>query len=217
MNVEQARFNMIEQQIRPWDVLDDRVLSLLTEVPRERFVPESERKLAFADVAIPLDHGQFMMPPRVEARALQALAVGQNDTVLEIGTGSGYLTALLASLAKHVFSVDIFSDFTTSAETKLATAGIKNVTLETGDAANGWEQHAPYDVIAVTGSCPVLPSSFQKMLKIGGRLFVIVGDAPIMEALLIARTSENAWSRESLFETEVPPLLNIAKPQKFIF
>jgi protein-L-isoaspartate(D-aspartate) O-methyltransferase len=217
MNVEQARFNMIEQQIRPWDVLDDRVLSLLAEVPREQFVPETLRSLAFVDLCIPLDHNEVMMPPKMEARVLQALAVQDTDTVLEIGTGSGYLTALLAKLAKHVYSVDLQTEFTNSASSKLGRAGIRNVTLETGDASAGWPKHGPYDVIAVTGSCPVLPIVFQEQLKLNGRLFVIVGQDPIMEALLITRTGDSAWARESLFETSIPPLKNVEAPIRFVF
>lgn len=217
MNVDQARFNMIEQQIRTWDVLDEQVLALLNQVPREQFVPETERSLAFADVSIPLANGQVMMQPKMEARMLQALSVKPTDTALEIGTGSGYVTALLAKLAKHVYSVDIFADFTAAAQTKLERAGIRNVALETGNAAEGWPQHGPYDVIAVTGSCPQLPESYQHLLKPNGRLFVVVGEDPAMEALLFTRAGEGAWSRESLFETSLPPLLHLQPLRRFVF
>ena len=217
MNVELARFNMIEQQIRPWDVLDDRVLSLLTEVRREDFVPTQYQTLAFADIAIPLDHDQTMMAPKLEARMLQALGIRETDKVLEIGTGSGYVTALLAKLAQHVFSVDIHADFSASAKAKLEKLGLRNITLETGDSARGWSKHAPYDVIAVSGSCPVLPEELQRSLKLNGRLFVVCGQAPIMEALLITRTAENAWASESLFETDVPALANLPAPRPFVF
>lgn len=215
--IKQARFNMIEQQIRPWDVLDERVLSLLNQIPRENFVPESEKALAFADTAISLPHGQQMMQPKVEARLVQTLNIEPNDTVLEVGTGSGYLTALLAKSAKHVYSVDIFKDFTDSAHDKLISHGIRNVTLETGDASKGWDKQSPYDVIAVTGSLPILTNSFQKLLKIGGRLFIVIGELPIQEALLIRRSGEQEWHTESLFETDLPALIHAPQPQRFVF
>lgn len=216
MDVEQARFNMIEQQIRPWEVLDDRVLSLIAEIPREAFVPEGKCKLAFADIGIPLLHGQEMMQPKIEARLLQALAIRETDTVLEIGTGSGYLTALLAGLAKHVYSVDLFPEFTAEAAVKLEQSNIKNVTLKTGDAAQSWSPHQPYDAIAITGSCLTPPSEYLNALRVGGRLFVIVGEAPVMEALLYTRTSNDSWAKEALFETVLPALLNTKTSQKFV-
>lgn len=217
MNVEQARFNMVEQQIRTWEVLDPRILDLIGNMPREEFAPAQYRDLAFADIMIPLGHGQVMMEPKVEARLLQALAIEPSDTVLEIGTGSGYFTALLARLGKHVHSVDIFPDFTGNAQRALAGHGINNVTLETGDAAKGWNKHAPYDVIAITGSLPALPETFLHGLKPGGRLVIVAGEAPVMEAVLVTRAGEGAqWARESLFETNIPPLLNTARPQ-FVF
>lgn len=217
MNVELARFNMIEQQIRTWEVLDDRILTLLGQVRREDFVPESARELAFADVNIPLAFGETMMAPKVEARMVQALTVTDNDSVLEIGTGSGYITALLAKLAREVISLDRHSEFTLSAREKLAQANLRNVTCETGDAGYGWTQNAPYDVIAATGSYPIFPDELTLQLKLGGRLFVIVGQAPIMESLLVTRVGENAWRRESLFETQIPALHHIRVPQKFVF
>jgi len=217
MNLEQARFNMIEQQIRTWEVLDPRVLDLLARVPREQFVPAHYRSLAFADMNIPLGRGEVMMAPKVEARLIQALDIQPADAALEIGTGSGYVTALLASLARHVHSVDIYPDFTTGAGATLAAQDIRNVTLETGDGVNGWDRRAPYDVIAVTGSLPLFSSCFQEQLKVGGRLFMIVGQAPAMEALLITRLGEREWSRESLFETDIPPLVNALKPSAFVF
>lgn len=216
MNIEQARFNMIEQQIRPWEVLDPRVLELLARVPREEFVPASHHKLAFADTEIPLGHGQVMMPPRLEARLLQALDIQPADTILEIGTGSGHLTALLAHSGKHVYSVEIFAEFAASAHEKLAAHGITNVTLEAGDAAYGWSRHAPYDIIAVTGSLPLFSEVFQQQLKVGGRLFMIVGQAPSMEALLITRAGPDEWTRESLFETCLPALINAPQPRTFV-
>ena len=215
MNFEQARFNMIEQQIRTWEVLDQHVLDLLAEVHREDFVPIEYRQLALADVQIPLAHKQVTMTPKVEARLLQALDIKKTDKILEIDTGCAYLTALLARLGHHVFSVDIFPEFTGEAKTKLARHGIYNVTLETGDAIKGWAQHTPYDVIVVTGSLPVLDPCFQEQLNIGGRLFVIIGTSPVMEALLITRIGENEWSTESLFETDIPVLTGLQTPPEF--
>jgi len=206
MNFEQARFNMVEQQIRTWEVLDQHVLDLISEIHREDFVPVEYRQLALADVQLPLAHQQVTMMPKVEARLLQALDIKKTDKILEIGTGCAYLTALLARSGQHIISVDFFPEFTGEAKTKLTRHGINNVTLETGDAIKGWAQHAPYDVIVVTGSLPVLDPCFQKQLDIGGRLFVIVGTSPVMEALLITCIGENEWSTESLFETDIPAL-----------
>jgi len=215
MNTEQARFNMIEQQIRPWDVIDQRVLDLLSEVPREDFVPQEYRSLAFVDMNIPIGHDQVMMAPKLEARLLQALDIKPYETVLEIGTGSGYLTALLAKLSKQVYSVEIIPEFIKSAQVKLADHAIQNVTLEEGDAAQGWPLDAPYDVVAVTGSVPLLLDSFKEILNIGGRLFIVVGDAPSMDVRLITRMGEFDWSEESLFETDLPPLINAVEPDRF--
>jgi protein-L-isoaspartate(D-aspartate) O-methyltransferase len=217
MNMAQARHNMIEQQIRPWEVLDQRVLELIDSLPRDAFVPQSYLKLAYADINIPLSHGQVMMPPKVEARMLQALAIKPSDTILEVGTGSGYATALLARSGKHVYSVDVYPDFIDSAGRKLAELGIGNVTLESGDAVSGWDSHAPYDVIAITGSLASLPDNFRQSLKIGGRLFVITGQAPVMEARLITRSAEQGWIDQALFETVMPPLVNAPQPQRFVF
>ena len=215
MNFEQARHNMVEQQIRTWAVLDQQVLDVVMRTPREEFAPPQYRSLAFTDMEIPLGYGQAMMPPRVEARIVQTLAVRPEDTVLEIGTGSGYLAALLARLARHVYSVEIYPELKNTAERRLAAHGIDNVTVELGDAANGWPQHGDYDVIAVTGSMPVLPPALQQSIKPGGRLFVVVGDATAMEALLITRVGANEFSCETLFETVVTPLVNAPQPQRF--
>jgi len=217
VNIEQARLNMIEQQIRPWEVLDQQVLDAIREVPREDFVPEAWRNLAFADFSIPLEHGQLMMPPRVEARLLQAVAVKPFETVLEVGTGSAYLTALLARAAKHVYSVDIHQEFITAAAPRLAAHGVTNVTLEQGDAADGWDTHGPYDVIILTGSVPQLPEAFRDSLRPHGRLFVITGEPPVMEARLLERGDNNEWSTETLFETDAPALENVAAVQEFSF
>ncbi len=217
INVEIARHNMIMQQIRPWEVLDDRVLDLLARAPREDYVPSPYRRLAFADMNIPLGRGQVMMTPKVEARLLQALEIDPTDTVLEIGTGSGYVTSLLAALGRHVYSVEIIPEFKLRATETLARHGVNNVTLEVGDAANGWERHAPYDVIMVTGSVPTLPDSFGHQLAPDGRLAVIVGRSPVMEAKLIRRVNAGSLTETSLFETDLPSLINADEPPKFVF
>ncbi|MFQ5642455.1 MAG: protein-L-isoaspartate O-methyltransferase [Thiogranum sp.] len=217
MNLEQARFNMVEQQIRTWDVLDDRILDTLSTTPREDFVPEQYRALAFTDISVPLAHDQVMMPPRLEGRLLQSLTIQPGDQILEIGTGSAYLTACLAKLGSSVQSVDLYEDFTTRAAELLKQHRIGNVTLASGDAAAGWTSDTGFDVIAVTGSLPVLHEGFHTLLRPGGRLFVIVGKPPIMQALLITRVGEQEWNRESLFETSVPALVNAPKPEAFRF
>ena len=217
LNVEQARFNMIEQQVRPWDVLDPKVLELMEGTPRELFVPAGYEGLAYADTEIPLGHGETTLPPRVIGRMLQAVDVDPLDVALEIGTGCGYMTALLARGCREVFSVDIHEDISAQAGKSLENQGITNVILEVGDAALGWDKHRPYDIIVITGSLPVLPETFQKSLNRGGRLVAIVGDAPVMEAVLITRTGDNEWSRESLFETSIKPLVNAPQPQRFTF
>lgn len=215
MNIEQARFNMIEQQIRPWDVLDDRVLRVIASTPREAFVPEQYRNMAFSDFCIPLDHEQCMMPPKLEGRLLQSLAISPDDSILEIGTGSAYLTACLARLGGKVHSVDLYAEFTEQAGPRLNEQGIDNVTLETADAATGLETAQRYDCIAVTGSLPELHQGFHTLLNPGGRLFVIVGTPPVMQALLITRTGEDEWIQESLFETAIPPLQNAPQAERF--
>jgi protein-L-isoaspartate(D-aspartate) O-methyltransferase len=216
MRIDQARLNMIENQIRAWEVLDQRVLDVMSGVPREHFAPPRYHDLAFADTEIPLGHGQTMMAPKVEGRLLQALDVQPSDTILEVGTGSGYLTALFTCLGHHVYSVEIFPDLSTQAGERLAAHGLRNATLETGDAAHGWEAHAPYDVIALTGSLYALPDSFRQSLKVGGRLFVVLGQAPAMEAVLITR-EQDGWARENLFETVLAPLVNAPRPPRFVF
>jgi protein-L-isoaspartate(D-aspartate) O-methyltransferase len=219
MDMEQARFNMVEQQIRPWDVLDQDVLDLLRQVRREDFVPEQYRELAFSDMEIPLGHGEAMLSPKLEARMLQEVGVKATDQVLEVGTGSGYMTALLARMAHQgwVCSVEIVPEFTLRAEAILRQYGISNAALEVGDAARGWKQGGPYDVIVLTGSVPVLPEAFQADLKIGGRLFAVVGEAPVMEAQLITCVAEGVYRTTNLFETSVPPLKNAMQPQRFVF
>ncbi|MBN1377696.1 MAG: protein-L-isoaspartate O-methyltransferase [Gammaproteobacteria bacterium] len=210
MNIEQARFNMVKQQIRPWEVLDRRVLEVILQTPREEFVPHQFRQLAFTDTDIPLAHNQFMLRPVLEGRILQSLDLRTSDTVLEIGTGSGYLTACLAQLAGHVESVDIYPEFIEQAKQKLAIFDCDNVSLSVGDAAQQWGQANQYDAIAVTGALPSVPEAYKRALATDGRLFVIIGqaDKPIMEAMLITRKGKNQWMQESLFETWVSPLIN---------
>ncbi len=217
MNLEQARFNMVEQQIRPWEVIDEDVLDLLFVVKREEFVPTVYRPLAFADVEIPLGHGACMLAPKIEAHALQALRARKSDKVLEIGTGSGYMAALLAAHAEHVWSVEIVPQLVEHARATFQRLDIGNVTAETGDAALGWPARAPYDVIMVSGSLPVLPPQLPAQLKVGGRLFAVVGEAPVMEARLITRLTEDAFHGVTLFETAIPALINAPQPARFIF
>lgn len=217
MNFEQARYNMVEQQIRTWEVLDQQVLDLLVKIKREDFVPLQYRSLAFVDMEIPLGYGEKMMAPKLEARLVQELAIQPGDRILEVGTGSGYMTALLASLGGHVDSVEIVPEFTESAAAKLAAHRITNVVLETGDAARGWVKQGPYDAIILTGSVPILPEAFQQSLLPGGRLVAIVGELPVMEARLITCVGERAFNTIGLFETCVPPLKNALQPERFVF
>ncbi len=221
MDFEQARFNMVEQQIRTWEVLDQGVLDLLFEMKREDFVPEAYRAIAFTDMEIPLGHDQSMMSPKLEARLLQEVAPKANETALEIGTGSGYLTALLAKRAGRVTSIEYYEDLRQQAETRLAAAHIRNVTLKTGDAARSVDAlvdpQEKFDVIVLTGSVPTVPPAYLNRLNVTGRLFVIVGDAPAMKATLISKVAENQFTSVELFETVVPPLINAAQPSRFDF
>ena len=217
IDVERARFNMVEQQIRPWEVLDQEVLDLLFAVRREEFVPAQYRSLAFVDTEIPLGHGEKMLAPKIEARMVQALAVKPGDRVLEVGTGSGYMTALLAKRGAHVYSVEIIPEFSAQAAAKLEAYGITNVTLEVGDAARGWDRHAPYDVIVLTGSVPVLADAFERSLNPGGRLLAVIGEAPVMEARLITCTAPDTYNSIGLFETCIPALRNAPQPERFVF
>jgi len=221
MNLEQARSNMVEQQIRTWEVLDQEVIDLLYRVPREAFVPEPHRALAFADLEIPLEEGkeagERMWQPKMEARVLQELAPGRTDRVLEVGTGSGYLTALLAHRAARVCSVEIRPALAELGRRNLERHGADNVTLEQGDAARGWERHAPYDVIVLTGSTPVLPNALLAQLASGGRLFAVVGEAPAMSARLVHCSGAQAFQSTDLFETVIAPLANCEQPPRFRF
>lgn len=217
LNFTQARHFMVEQQIRTWEVLNLTVLNTLENFPREDFVPEQYRNLAYTDIPIPLDHGQQMMHPKVEAHLLQALDLKGDDNVLEIGTGSGCVTALLASLANHVDSVDIFPDFQQEAQKRLQAHNINNVTLIEGDGSAGWGEIDQYDAIAITGSMPELPQQYVDALRIGGRLFAIIGEGQAMELIQVTRPYGNKWERKSIFEIYVPPLVNASKPPEFVF
>lgn len=217
MDVERARYNMIESQIRTWEVLDQTVLDTLSRIKREEFVPDKYRPLAFVDMEIPIGHGEVMLAPKLEARLLQELTLQKTDRVLEVGTGSGYMTALLAALAAHVYSVEIHPDLSESAAAKLAAHGIANVTLEVGDAALGWTRHAPYDAILLTGSVPLLPAALRSQLAPGGRLLAVVGDPPVMTARLVTCVTDGAYNETGLFETCIAPLRNVPQPERFVF
>jgi len=215
-DVESARRQMIEQQVRAWDVLDGRVLDVLSRVPREHFVPDAYREVAFADTAIPLPHGQCMLPPKVDGRLLQALDLGRDDEVLEVGTGSGFLTACLARQARHVRTLEIFSDLSQAAVRALQALSVTNITAEVADATT-LEGSGLYDAIALTASLPAYDPRFERALRPGGRLFVVVGTAPVMEARLVTRVGEDQWVSEALFETVIPPMVNAVGPDPFRF
>ena len=217
MNIEQARFNMVENQIRPWEVLDQQVLDLLYVVKREDFVPAAYRALAFSDLEIPIGQGEHMWQPKMEARILQELALKPSDRVLEIGTGCGYLAALLAHRGQHVYSVERRPELKSSGEANLRRAGVANVTVELGDGAGGWTGHAPYDVIVLTGSTPVLPPQFLQQLQVGARLFAVVGNPPVRAARLITCAGEGVYNSIDLFETSIAPLANALAGERFSF
>lgn len=220
MDFEKARFNMVEQQVRPWDVLNPRVLAVISEIPRENFAPDEYKNLAYVDTRIPLgsfeDHPCDMPNPVIQGRILQELDVQDDDVILEIGTGSGYLTACLAKLGRHVDSVDINEALTAMAEKNLQSLNINNIILSTGDAAKGWSQKQNYDVIAITAAMKSIPDSYKNMLRIGGRLFVVTGEAPAMTAQLVTRTDQNKWTVKDLFETNIEPMIQPVK-QTFKF
>jgi protein-L-isoaspartate(D-aspartate) O-methyltransferase len=221
MDFENARYLMVEQQIRTWDVLDTEVLDLLFEVKREDFVPPAYRSLAFVDMEIPIGEGQLMMAPKMEARILQEANPKTGERVLEIGTGSGYLAALLGKRAQAVVSIEIHESLARSASAKLAQAGIRNVQVKMGDAAVtpaafiGAEDK--FDVVVLTGSVPVLPQAYLNVLKLNGRLFAVVGDAPVMKACIFVKTGESTFSETVVFETVLAPLVNAAQPSRFSF
>ena len=217
MDLEQARFNMVEQQIRPWEVLDSKVLDLLFKVKREDFVPPVYQSLAFVDMEIPLGHGESMWAPRLEARVLQTVEVQRHERVLEVGTGSGYLTALLAAQTDKVVTVEMRADLKEAAEDKFKAHGLSDIQTRLGDAARDWNGDGQFDVIILTGSTPLLPEDYLKRLNPGGRLFAIVGETPVMSARLVTCVSSGAYRTDSLFETVVKPLVNALEPERFVF
>ncbi len=215
-HLEQCRHNMVEQQVRPWDVLDDRVLDTLTDVPRDQYVPAKYRNLAYADTAIPLGENAAMMHPVVEGRLLQALTIQPEDMILEIGTGSGYLTACLANLGCHVDSIEISQTLATEAEKKLQQQGVNNAEVKCGNGL-ALEADKQYDVIVVTGSISEVSDDLLNALKPMGRMFVVTGNAPAMDAHLITRSGENDWADQILFETVQSRLEHGEKPAEFKF
>ncbi|GAB3787489.1 protein-L-isoaspartate O-methyltransferase family protein [Dyella agri] len=217
MNFEQARTNMVENQVRPWEVLDGRVLDMLGRVRREDFVAPEHRQLAFADLCLPLGHGEVMMKPVLEGRVLQALDLKASDRVLEIGTGSGFLTACLAGLAAEVVSIDIHADFTATAGQRLASAGVTNAQLHTGEAVRGWQPDGQFDAIVATGAVAETPARWLGWLKPGGRLLVIRGESPAQQAMLITHEGEGRQREENLFETDLPYLAHAAPSSRFVF
>jgi len=217
MSIEQARFNMIEQQIRPWDVLDQGVLSLLAVVKREDFVPAEHRAKAFFDTEVPLGHGQFMLAPRVEARFLQELDVRKHERVLEIGTGSGYQAALLAHKAREVVSVEIQPELAKAAIANLRRAAITNAVVLEGDASKGLPTQGPFDVIVLSGSVASVPKALLAELKVGGRLIAIVGQEPVMRATIVTRVGDNEFRNVEVFDTVAPRLSGFDEPSRFTF
>lgn len=219
MNFETARHNMIEQQIRPWNVIDPVALDALEAIPRENYVAENMKNSAFSDVELPIGHNQVMLFPKIEAKILQTVQLQKTDNVLEIGTGSGYMTALLAHLAEKVCSVEIHDDLSLQAQEKLGADGFDNISFIVANATEESEQqitqHGPFDVIILTGSVPQLPDIFKQMLKTGGRLFAVIGTAPAMEATLITRVSDSQYANEILFETSIPELENMPQAESF--
>ncbi|MDH5764725.1 MAG: protein-L-isoaspartate O-methyltransferase [Gammaproteobacteria bacterium] len=215
--LDQAHFNMIEQQVRPWDVLDARILDTLKQIPRENFVPDAYKKLAYADTAIPLGGGQFMLHPIVVGRILQSLEIQPMDNILEIGTGSGYLTACLAYLGYHVTSIEIDEALSQAAAKNLDAQNMQNVSLLCGDAQQVLDTSRQYDVVVVTASVSEIPDMFKQALAIDGRMFIVTGEAPVMSARLLTRIAKDQWSNQVLFETSIKPLVNAETRKSFVF
>ena len=215
-DVQFARRQMIEQQVRAWEVLDLKVLEALESVPREEFVPARYRELAFADTCVPIEHGQSMLAPKVEGRILQALEIQPGDHALEVGTGTGFFAACIGRLAHRVRTIDLHADFVAGAEAKYRRVGVHNVAADRFDAMQLTERDA-YDAIALTAALPVYDARFERALKVGGRLFVTVGTGPMLEARRITRVGPDEWLRESLFETSMTPLSHAPEPPKFVF
>jgi protein-L-isoaspartate(D-aspartate) O-methyltransferase len=216
MNFEQARQNMVENQVRPWEVLDADVLETLKGIRREDFVAAAHRNVSFADLTLPLGHGEVMMKPVVEGRVLQALELKKSDTVLEIGTGSGFLTACLARLSAHVTSIDMHADFVEGARQRLAATLVTNVSLETAEAVNGYKPTGVFDAVVITGAVHSVPEKFVRWLKPGGRMFVVRGDSPAQTAVLLTHEGEGRYREESLFETDLPYLAHAAPVKRFV-
>ncbi len=217
MEVNIARSNMVQQQVRAWDVLDPSVLEIMSQIPRELFVAKEFQQLAFSDAFVPIGFDQVSLKPNIIGRMLQALQLNKKDSVLEVGTGTGYITALAAHFVKSIISIEIIPELSQIAKGLLRNLGIFNVNLEVGNAATGYSIHAPYDVIMMTGSVPCLPKGLIDQLAFNGRLFVVVGNSPAMSALLITRHNKNRFTDKILFETDIPPLQNAEQPNKFRF
>jgi protein-L-isoaspartate(D-aspartate) O-methyltransferase len=214
LNLETARFNMVEQQVRPWDVLDARVLAVLGQVQREHYVAAEHRQIAFADLELPLGHGEHMMKPVIEGRVLQAVDVQPGDSILEIGTGSGFLTACLARLGREVVSVEQHADLAAAARERLQRDGISNAQVEVAEAVNAFEPGREFDAVVLTGAVATLPERFRKWLKPGGRLFAVIGESPVQQAIVFTREGNNL-RETSLFETDLAYLTNAAPPKRF--
>ena len=217
MNIEQARFNMIEQQIRPWEVLDPAVLSLLAVIKREDFVPPAFRSLAFVDTEIPLPEGQSMLAPKIEAKLLQELQLQRHESVLEVGAGSGFMAALLAHRSRQVISLEISETLTRMAQDNLRGAAVMNATVRCADGSHGLSGEAPFDAIMLSGSVAVVPQQLLEQLKVGGRLIAIVGEEPVMRARLYTRTDQSAWRQTDLFDTVAPRLRGFPEADRFVF
>ncbi len=218
-SIDSARFNMVRQQIQPWNVVDERVLSVMADIPREQFVPAAYRNLAYADMEIPIGEGQTMLAPKVVAHLLQALAVRTDDKILEIGSGTGYVTACLSHLGGWVVSVEIYADLAEQAQTTLRSLGLRRLEVRLGDGLEGPVAGGPFDVIAITSSLPNTESLgiLEEQLAPDGRLFAVVGEEPVMEALIVTRVTNRDFRRQSLFETCVPALEKIPEPERFVF